>query len=30
MWLMEGAVAGCIEHGDKSLDLKKQEIFVSV
>jgi hypothetical protein len=27
---MEGAVAGCIEHGDKSLDLKKQEIFVSV
>jgi len=27
MWLMEGVVAGCIEHGDKFLDLKKARIF---
>ena len=27
MWLMEGVVAGCIEHCDKSLDLKKAGNF---
>ena len=27
MWLMEGAVAGCIEHCDKYLDLKKAGKF---